>query len=46
MLDIIIGYHKRVLNNMLEENADYEDIVKESQILDDYINEKIKEIIT
>lgn len=43
MLDIIIDYHKGVLNNMLEENADYEEIVKESQLLDNYIVRKMKE---
>jgi len=45
MLDIIIDYHKRVLNNMLEENSDYEEIVKESQFLDKYIVRKMKELI-
>lgn len=44
MLDIIIDYHKRKLENMLEENADYEEIVKESQFLDKYIVRKIKEL--
>lgn len=45
MLDIIINYHKRVLNSMLEENADYNDIVKESQFLDKYIARKMKELL-
>lgn len=44
MLDIIIDYHKRVLNIMLEEHADYEDILKESQFLDKYIVRKMKEL--
>ena len=43
MLDIIINYHKRILGIMLEENVDYEEIVKESQKLDKYINEKMRE---
>lgn len=46
MLDIIIQYHKRKLENMIEEHIDYEKIVKESQILDEYINEKMKELLT
>ena len=45
MLDIIIQYHKRVLNKMLEENASYEDILKESQFLDNYIVRKMKELV-
>lgn len=45
MLDIIINYHKRILNNMLEEKADYEEIVKESQFLDKYIVRKMKELL-
>lgn len=44
MLDIIIDYHKRKLESMLEENADYEIILKESQFLDEYIIRKIKEL--
>ena len=45
MLDIIINYHKRILNIMLEENISYEDILKQSQILDEYINRKMKELL-
>lgn len=45
MLDIIINYHKRVLNSMLEENVNYNDIVKESQFLDEYIVRKMKELL-
>ncbi len=45
MLNIIINYHKRILNVMLEENTSYEDIVKQSQILDEYINRKMKELV-
>ncbi len=46
MLDIIIDYHKRVLNIMLEENTDYNDIVKQSQFLDEYIVRKMRELVT
>lgn len=45
MLDIIINYHKRKLESMLEEHADYEEIVKESQFLDKYIARKMKELL-
>lgn len=45
MLDIIIEYHKRVLNEMIEENTSYEDILKESKILDEYVMRKIKELV-
>lgn len=42
MLDIIIEYHKRVLSEMIEENADYEDILRKSKTLDEYIVRKLK----
>ena len=45
MLDIIINYHKRILGIMLEEDTDYEKIVKESQKLDEYINKKMRELV-
>lgn len=45
MLDIIINYHKRKLESMIEEKVDYEDIVKESQFLDKYIARKMKELV-
>ncbi len=45
MLDIIINYHKRKLESMLEENVDYEDIVKQSQLLDKYIIRKMRELV-
>lgn len=45
MLDIIIQYHKRKLESMIEEHKDYEDIVKESQFLDKYIVRKMKELV-
>lgn len=44
MLDIIINYHKRKLEKMLDKNVDYDKIIKQSQILDKYINKKMKEI--
>lgn len=45
MLDIIIEYHKRVLSKMIEENVDYNEILKESQLLDEYIVRKMKELV-
>lgn len=42
LLDIIIGYHKRVLAEMYLEGINYEIILKESQFLDQYINRKMK----
>ena len=45
MLDIIIEYHKRVLSKMIEENVDYKEILKESQLLDKYIIRKMKELV-
>ncbi len=45
MLDIIIEYHKRVLSEMIKENANYKDILKESKILDEYVMRKMKELV-
>jgi len=45
MLDIIIEYHKRVLSEIIETNVDYEQILKESQFLDNYIVRKMKELL-
>lgn len=45
MLDIIISYHKRALDSLIEESADYETILKQSQFLDKYITRKMKELI-
>lgn len=45
MLDIIIEYHKRVLSKMIETNVDYEQILKESKILDEYVMRKMKELV-
>ena len=44
MLDIIINYHKRVLEEMILTKVDYNIILKESQILDEYINRKMREL--
>lgn len=45
MLDIIIDYHKRILREKIGENANYEQILKESQFLDEYIIRKMKKLV-
>lgn len=37
ILNVIIKYHKRKLNKMIEKNVDYNLILQESRILDKYI---------
>lgn len=44
MLDLIIRYHRRKLENMIEKKVKYDRIVKQSQKLDRYINKKMKEL--
>lgn len=44
MLDLIIRYHRRKLENMIEKKVKYDRIVKQSQKLDKYINKKMKEL--
>lgn len=44
MLNIIINYHKRVLGEMMLNETDEKIILKESQLLDEYINRKMKEM--
>lgn len=41
MLDLLLNYHKRKLAKLINNNASYEKILKESIILDKYINEKM-----
>lgn len=45
MLDLIIRYHRRKLENMIEKKVEYDRIVKQSQKLDKYINKKMKELV-
>lgn len=45
MLDLILKYHKRKLNNMILKNYNYDKILKQSQKLDKYINKKMKELL-
>ena len=45
MLDLLLNYHKRKLNKMIEESCNYDKILKQSQKLDLYINKKMKELI-
>lgn len=45
MLDLILKYHKRKLNNMILKNYEYDKILKQSRIVDKYINLKMKELL-
>lgn len=45
MLDLLLNYHKRKLAKLIENDASYERILKQSQILDKYINIKMKELV-
>lgn len=42
MLNILLYYHKRKLAKLIESDASYEKILKQSIILDKYINEKMR----
>ncbi len=41
MLNILIVYHKRKLNRYIRKNKNYNQILKQSQLLDKYINKKM-----
>lgn len=45
MLDIIINYHRRKLESMIQDKVAYEEIVKQSKLLDEYIVRKMKELL-
>ena len=45
MLDLILKYHKRKLDNMIEKGYEYDKILKQSRIVDKYINKKMKELL-
>ena len=45
MLDLLLNYHKRKLAKLIKNDASYEKILKQSQILDKYINIKMKELV-
>lgn len=45
MLDLILKYHKRKLDNMILKNYNYDKILKQSRIVDKYINKKMKELL-
>ena len=44
MLDLLLNYHKRKLEKLIENNASYNKILQESMILDKYINQKMRAI--
>ena len=41
MLDILLNYHKRKLERLINNSADYTKILKQSTIVDKYINKKM-----
>lgn len=45
MLDLLLNYHKRKLDNMISKNYEYDKILKQSQKVDKYINRKMKELL-
>ena len=45
MLDLILKYHKRKLENMILRNYNYDKILRQSRIVDKYINKKMKELL-
>ena len=42
MLDLLLNYHKRKLESIIEHNCSYDKILKQSQKIDLYINKKMK----
>lgn len=44
MSDKLLNYHKRKLEDLIIKGENYDKILKESQILDKYINIKMKKI--
>ena len=45
ILDLLIRLNKIKLNKMIEQNEDYENILKQSQKLDTYITQKTIQLI-
>ena len=46
ILDLLIKINKKKLNKMIEQNKEYENILRQSQKLDTYITEKTIKLIT
>lgn len=44
MLDTLLNYHKRKLDLLIQNGETYEKILKQSRIVDKYVNLKMKEI--
>lgn len=44
MLDILLNYHKRKLERLIDRSANYSKILKQSTIVDKYINKKMRAI--
>lgn len=45
ILDLLIKINKKKLNKMIEQNKEYENILRQSQKLDTYITEKTIKLI-
>lgn len=44
MIDLLLNYHKRKLEKLIIHNASYKKILKQSTVLDKYINKKMRVI--
>ncbi len=44
MLDTLLNYHKRKLDLLIEKGESYEKILKQSRIVDKYVNLKMEKI--
>lgn len=44
MLDLLLNYHKRKLERLIDNCADYNKILRQSIILDKYISKKMRAI--
>ncbi len=45
MINLLLYIHRRKLEKMIEKGEDYNKILRQSQILDKYINKKMKKML-
>ena len=45
MINLLLYIHRRKLEKMIEKGEDYNKILRQSQILDKYINKKMKKMV-
>ena len=45
MINLLLYIHRRKLERMIEKEESYDKIVRQSQILDKYINRKMKKML-